>query len=241
MSDATAATLASTAALAALLHTLIPDHWLPFVLMGRAQGWSAARVGWVSGLSALVHTGLSLVLGLAAIGIGLSAAEAIGRRLEQVGAVLLVVFGATYAVWAWRKGGHFHPGGGWLHRRGAGDRPCRGEEGPAHPEHLHYHADEGLIRGRPARGALGLALIVGVNPCVLVLPLVLAAAARGAIQLGMVALAYAAATVPLLVVLSVIGTRASFPIRLPQAARIAEPASGVLIALLGLVYGILGA
>lgn len=239
MSEATAATLVSTASFAAVLHTLIPDHWLPFVLIGRAQGWSAARVAWVSGLSALVHTALSLVLGLAAIAIGLSAAEAVGRRLEQVGAVLLVLFGLAYAVWAWRKGQHFHPGGEWLHGR-IGDRPCRGDEGPANPEHLHYHADEGLIQGRPGRGALGLALIVGVNPCVLVLPLVLAAAGRGAAQFGMVALAYGAPTVVLLVALSVAGTRARFPIRLPRAARIAEPASGILIALLGIVYGVLG-
>ena len=38
MTEATGYVLVSTAALTALLHTLIPDHWLPFLLIGRARG-----------------------------------------------------------------------------------------------------------------------------------------------------------------------------------------------------------
>jgi len=33
--------LLATAAATAAFHTLIPDHWLPFVLVGRARRWSA--------------------------------------------------------------------------------------------------------------------------------------------------------------------------------------------------------
>lgn len=235
MSETTLYALLSTAALTALVHTLIPDHWLPFVLMGRSQGWSARTAALVSGLSALLHTALSLALGLLAIAIGIGAARAVGQELERVGAALLVVFGVAYTVWAWRKGGHFHPGGGRLHAAGPGE-PCPGDEGPSHPEHLHYHADEDLIRGKPGRGALGLALIVGINPCVLALPVVLAAAARGPRQAVLVALAYGLPTVGLMVGLSVLGVAGHFPIHLPWAARFAERASGILIALLGLMY-----
>jgi hypothetical protein len=237
LSDATVYALLSTAALTALLHTLIPDHWLPFVLMGRAQNWSAATVALVSGLSAVIHTSFSLALGLMAVGVGLGAAEAIGETLERAGAGLLIVFGVAYALWAWRKGGHFHPGGALLH--GSGQGGCLGDEGPANPEHLHYHADEELIRGGPGRGAIGLAVIVGVNPCVLVLPVMLAAAARGGALVGLVALSYGIPTVALVMGLSVIGARGGFRIHLPWAARFAEQASGILIALLGVLYWVL--
>jgi len=234
LTEATGYVLVSTAALTALLHTLIPDHWLPFVLMGRAQGWTPGTVALISGLSAVVHTGLSLSLGLVAIGIGVGAAEVVGETLESVGAAMLVVFGVAYAVWAWRKGGHFHPGGARLHDPGSDG--CRGDEGDSNPEHLHYHADEDLIRRRAGRGAFTLAMIVGVNPCVLVLPVILAAGARGMAEFWIVALAYGIPTIVLLVGLSVLGVSGPFRIRVPGAARFAEMASGLLIALLGVVF-----
>lgn len=234
MSDSTLYALLTTAALTALLHTLIPDHWLPFVLMGRSQGWSIRTVALVSGLSALLHTGLSLALGLLATGIGVGVARTVGETMEQSGAVLLIVFGLAYTVWAWRKGDHFHPGGDRLHPADQSGS-CAGDEGPANPEHLHYHADDDLIRGRPGRGAFGLALIVGINPCVLAMPVVLAAAARGTTHAGLVALAYGIPTIALMVGLSVLGVSGRFPIHLPGAARFAERASGILIALLGVV------
>jgi hypothetical protein len=234
LADATSIALLTTAASTALLHTAIPDHWLPFALMGRAQGWAARRVALVSGLSGLVHSALSLALALTAAGVGIGAASAIGHAAERVAGVLLVVFGLGYAWWSWRKSGHFHPGGARLHRSDE-TAACGGGEGPGHPEHLHYHADGAWIRGGTGRGAVGLALIVGLNPCVLVLPVVLAGAARGAVSAILVALAYAVPTVLLTVALSVLGARGRFPFRLPRAARLAEPASGLLIAALGLV------
>ena len=237
MSEATVYMLLSTAAATALLHTLIPDHWLPFVLIGRAQGWAAGTVAAISGLSALIHTALSVLLGLLALGVGRAAAATAGETLERVGAGLLVLFGLAYAIWAWRKGGHFHPGGRLLHRDGGPG--CGGEEGDANPEHLHYHADDDLIRGRPGRGAVALAVIVGVNPCVLVLPIMLAAVPRGPATVGLVALAYSVPTVLLMVGLSVLGVSAGWKVRLPGVARHMEMASGLLIALLGLLYWIL--
>ncbi len=234
MSDTTMYALLSTAAVTAVLHTLIPDHWLPFVLIGRARGWATGTVAVVSGLSALIHVVLSLLLGLLALAIGATAVELVGQTLERVGGTLLVISGVAYMVWAWNKGGHFHPGGALLHG-GEPASACLGEEGPGHPEHLHYHSDGELIRAPRGWGAVGLAVIVGLNPCVLVLPILLAGAPRGAMALGLVALAYGLPTILLMVGLSVLGVRVGWRIRLPFAARNAEVGSGALIALLGLL------
>lgn len=234
MVDATTYALLSVAAATSLLHTLIPDHWLPFVLIGRARGWAGWTVGLVSGLSALIHVALSVLLGLLALWLGLTAAEVVGDTLERAGAGLLVLFGAVYALWAWRKGGHFHPGGALLHREEPS--PCSGEEGPANPEHLHYHADGPWIGTRPGRSGLVLALIIGINPCVVMLPLMLSSATRGPRMLGLVVLAYGLPTLVLMVGLSVLGVRGARRIRVPGAARRAELISGLLVAALGLVY-----
>jgi len=231
-------TLLTTALLTSLFHTLIPDHWLPFVLIGRARGWSAATTAAVSGLSAAVHAVLSVALGVAALGVGQASARLVGETLEHAGGVLLVAFGLIYALWAWRKRGHFHPGGRLFHHD---ERGCGGQEGDAHPEHLHYHADEGLIAGRAGPGALLLALIVGANPCVLVLPLMMSTASEGPAATAMVTAAYVVPTVALMVGLSVGGVVSARRVRLPLAARYMELASGVLIALTGAVFMLLDA
>jgi len=235
VSDLTTYALLSTAAATSFLHTLIPDHWLPFVLIGRSRRWTTATVVLVSGLSGLIHTLLSIVLGVATLAIGLSAAEAVGETLHHVAGPLLVVFGLAYAYWARRKGGHFHPGGALLHR-GMSGGACGGEEGDTHPEHLHYHADDEMIAGRAGWSGLALAVVVGLNPCVLVLPILLASVPRGMKTMGLVILAYSLPAVALMVGLSVLGVRLGWKIKLPWLARNAEPASGLLIAVLGVIF-----
>jgi hypothetical protein len=228
-----------TAAATAAFHTLIPDHWLPFVLVGRARGWSAKTTAAVSGFSAIVHTLLSVALGLIALRLGQSAAAAVGARLERGSGLLLIAFGVVYALWAWRKGGHFHPGGALLHHRDEQER-CDGHEGFAGSEHLHYHADEGWIRKDAGKGALPLALIVGLNPCVLVLPIMVATAAQGKSAVALVTFAYSVTTIVLMVGLSVAGVAGAKRLPVPAVARHMETASGVLIACCGVVFLLIG-
>jgi hypothetical protein len=232
-------TLIATALLTSVVHTLIPDHWLPFVLIGRARHWSLATVAGVSGVAATLHTLLSVGIGLGALWIGTTTAEMIGESLERAVPLLLIAFGLVYAGWAWRKGGHFHPGGALFHRHES-DATCDGSEGPEHPEHLHYHADDKLIRDQGRLGALALALIVGLNPCVLLLPILLATAPFGAGSVTVVALAYAVPTVALMVGLSVAGVAGARKIRLPAAARHMESLSGLLIAIAGGAFLLMG-
>jgi ABC-type nickel/cobalt efflux system permease component RcnA len=224
-----------TAAATAAFHTLIPDHWLPFVLVGRARGWSARTTAAVSGFSAVVHTSLSVALGFLALRLGRTAAAAIGERLERGSGILLVVFGAVYALWAWRKGGHFHPGGALFHAADEKDR-CDGDEGSVASEHLHYHADGAWIAEDAGKGAIPLALIVGLNPCILVLPVMVATAEAGAGTLALVTAAYALTTVALMVGFSVAGVSGARRLPFPAAARHMETASGVLIALCGAAF-----
>jgi hypothetical protein len=232
LTDAALSALVTTAVATGLFHTLIPDHWLPFVLIGRVRGWSAGRTALVSGFSALVHVGLSILIALLALRLGFAAADAVGRTLEWVGGLLLIAFGVGYAGWAWHKGGHFHPGGALLHG-GTGRGGCHGEEGPGNPQHLHYHADDGLIRDRSGWSGWVLALVIGANPCVLLIPLALVAQTRASSALVWVVLAYALPTVLLMVGLSVLGVVWGKRVRLPGAARHMEAASGLLIAALG--------
>ena len=55
--------LLGAAATVALLHSILPDHWVPLAVVARAQRWSLLRVARVSALASLGHVIASLVLG----------------------------------------------------------------------------------------------------------------------------------------------------------------------------------
>ncbi len=234
MTDLKLSLLVSTAIATSALHMLIPDHWLPFVLIGRARSWSAKRTAFVSGISALVHTALSALLGLASLVVGLEASRAVGERIEVSSGVLLIVFGLVYAAWAWRKGGHFHPGGDRVH--GAIDGHDHEGRAAERRGGRPYPADQDIIRGGPQRGEMALALIVGLNPCVLILPLVFATAGSGPVAVAGVLVAYCVTTVAIMVTMSVIGVLAARAIPVPPIAMQMETASGLLIAAAGIAF-----
>ena len=71
--------LAGTAATLGLVHTVIgPDHYLPFIVIGRARNWPLRKTLMVSFLAGLGHILSSVVLGFLGIGLGLAVA-----RLER--------------------------------------------------------------------------------------------------------------------------------------------------------------
>ena len=227
--------MAISAVTTAVFHILVPDHWLPFVLIGRARRWGVRRTAAVSGVSSLVHVALSIFLGIVTLLVGREITEWVGHGLERASGALLIAFGASYAIWAWKKGGHFHPGGALLHSD-ADSEACDGHEGPADATHLHYHADDGWIRGKGGKSEWALAWIVGLNPCVLLLPLLMAVAEHGAAAVAAVTLAYALPTVLLMIGLSVVGVAAARMLPVPAIARHMEALSGVLIALTGVAF-----
>ena len=59
------AALALGAATVGSLHTLAPDHWVPFAVLSRARGWNLGRTARVTLLCGFGHVTASALLGLA--------------------------------------------------------------------------------------------------------------------------------------------------------------------------------
>jgi sulfite exporter TauE/SafE len=117
--------LAGTAALIGLGHTLAgPDHYLPFIVMGKARQWSLGKTMWITFLCGLGHVIGSIALGLigAALGIALGKLEWFEAWRGNLAAQLLIIFGFTYFIWgihrAVKNKAHTHAhvhGDGTLH------------------------------------------------------------------------------------------------------------------------------
>jgi len=169
--------LLAAAAGVALTHTLLgPDHYLPFLMLSRARGWSRRRTFGVTVACGLGHVLSSLLLGLAGVGLGVGVA-----RLERTEAIrgdvaawALVAFGLAYCAYGVRRG----------------LRHAHGLEAHAHGTHVHVHAratrphghDAASLGSGNARSAATfwvLFTIFVLGPCEPMIPLFVLPASRG--------------------------------------------------------------
>jgi len=98
------ATIAATGFAVAFLHAALPTHWLPFVLVGRAQKWSTGRTLGVTLLAGLGHVGLTMALGLALMMAGLALQPSLGHVFHWIVGGLMVAVGLFYVL----RGRHSH-------------------------------------------------------------------------------------------------------------------------------------
>src|SRR4051794_5185683 len=88
-----------------VLHALVPHHWLPFVLIGRREGWDRKRTLGVLALGAVAHMVSTMTVALI---VGF-----LGRQIDQrfealhgvVPAMVLFAFGGGFFLSSF---GHFH-------------------------------------------------------------------------------------------------------------------------------------
>jgi len=82
--------------LLAIVHALIPNHWLPLVAVAKAEGWKQREVTSITFLAALAHVTGTVILGMVLGFIGKELQEEYGKIIYLVSAVLLIVFGLIY-------------------------------------------------------------------------------------------------------------------------------------------------
>jgi len=182
------------------IHSLAPDHWVPFAALARAERWSARRTSVVTALCGLGHVTASVALGLLGVVFGRELLETFGERLESVAGLLLIGFGIAYGFWGvqrtlrGRAHAHAHAHG-LAHAHRQYSDSAKGSDPGSDPFH------------RPLT-AWTLFLLFSADPCVAVIPLMVASAPLGwASTLGVVA-AYELATIGTMVAL-VLPTRAA--------------------------------
>ena len=80
----------------ALVHALIPNHWLPLVAVARAEQWKQKEVLFITFMAALAHVLGTVALGYILGTIGKELQNEYGRNIHVVSSILLIVFGLIY-------------------------------------------------------------------------------------------------------------------------------------------------
>ena len=229
--------LLGAAATVAILHSILPDHWVPLAVVARTQRWSVPRVARVSALASLGHVVASLVLGGIIALIGLQFQRQLDTQQGHIIGGILILTGIGFLIWGLVGGGHKHSGEGHSHNHGLKQEHSHVEEhdhdehGHGHDEHAHNYAEEHnhihqdhetpqgtkkpasqqTLAGRLA--AIAVPFGVAASPDLTILPVALAASAVGGGAIVGVLGVFAALTIVTFIGLTVLATLVGYQIK----------------------------
>jgi hypothetical protein len=189
-----------------ILHTMVPDHWVPIAVLARTHGWSTARTARTALLAGVGHTVSTLVLGAIVWIAGVAVAQRFGHAVSTISSLALIAFGAWIAI--------------------ASVRELRAHD----TGHAHAHPDSGTSR------STALLLILGSSPMVEGLPAFFAAGRFGVGLIALMSIVFAIATIATYVVLCVTSARGLERARLGRFERYGEVLSGAIIVAVGLAF-----
>lgn len=214
MSIGAPAVLAASAGVA-VGHAVLPDHWVPLAVLGRARRYPLAKIARLSGLAGIAHVLLSIVLGAVIIAIGLQFRSAIQSAQDTIIGGLLVATGVGFVVL--ELTGHGHHGHDHAHGHG-GER----EHGP---------------EPRGVRGLAGLMVPFGAaaSPDLTILPVFLAATTAGvATAIGSVVV-FAAVTIGTIVGLTLAAAKGSYQLEGEWLERWGNTITAAVLLIIGLL------
>jgi hypothetical protein len=173
----------------AVIHSLAPDHYFPFVAIGKLKDWSVKKVAMFSGLAGVIHVTSSIVVGIILIyGINLLG---FAELIEEISPIMLMLIGLTYAIVTVIRG------------------------------HNHIHSPSAVM----------ILLVIGLSPCIPLIPLMLAA--KNSLELLIITAAFAMATVLTILILTYLSYKAFKPPEFLHGGE--DVVAGLIIAAVGLI------
>lgn len=195
---------------AAFLHAALPTHWLPFVLVGRAQRWSRGRTLAAVATAGLAHIATTAAVGAMLVAAGLALDQWVAGLLPYLSAVMLFAFGAFYLVKA-------------AVRRSA-------------PVTANGAIME-LVEPSVSHGAAfwGLVAMLAISPGEVLLPIYMSSAQEGVAALVLLTLAFALGTILGMGVFTTLARAGASILRLERWARYEGAVLGLALIGLGLL------
>lgn len=213
--DRTLWVVAASTVSIAFLHALAPDHWMPFVMIGRAQKWARRKLLWVTFLSGIGHVASSIIIGGIGLLLGFSLSSVEGWESSRGGiAILLLIgFGVAYALWGLKRA----------------------------RKHEHKHSDilEDASRQRTITVWTIFALFV-LGPCEPLIPLMFLAAKYGWAGIFWVSLIFSLITIAMMIGQTLLAFAGVRLMKLGTLDRYSHAIAGIVIALTGVMVLLLG-
>jgi hypothetical protein len=200
-----------------ILHTMVPDHWVPITLIARQRKWSKGQTARAALQAGTGHVVTTLIIAMVVWIAGVVVATRFGSLVDTLSSLALIGFGLWIAIGAWREMHHEH---GHYH----GD--------VFHP-HEHDEDDESHSHGSKRTALL---LILGSSPMIEGIPAFFAASKYGISLIIPMAVLFALSTIATYVILCVYSTALLRSMKFAAFEKYGEVLSGAFIALVGAVF-----
>lgn len=206
-----------------VLHTIVPDHWLPITVIARQRGWSKTETALAAFQAGVGHVISTLAIAVVVWIAGATIAKRYGTAIDTVSSIGLIGFGLWIAVSAWRE----------QHRR----QPHSHNEGATAAHHADEHRTRiGAGASKDARSRTALLLIVGSSPMVEGIPAFFAAGKYGVGLIAVMSIVFATSTIATYMLLCVFSATRLQRLNFGAFERHGEVLSGAAIAAVGLAF-----
>ncbi|MBI2470635.1 MAG: hypothetical protein HYV59_05260 [Planctomycetes bacterium] len=82
----------------ALTHAVMPNHWMPFALIGKGQKWSLTKTICITAIAGLGHSIATCILGTIIALLGLHIAKYTETIAEPLAASILIILGIAFII-----------------------------------------------------------------------------------------------------------------------------------------------
>lgn len=212
-------------------HAVLPDHWVPLAVLGRARRYPMSRIARLSGLAGVAHVLVSIVLGAVIIAVGLQFRSTVQHAQDTIIGIILIATGVGFAVLELSGHGHHH------HHEHDHDHE------PGH-DHGHHHFQDGEPHGAASEQSpgriRGLAAVMvpfgaAASPDLTILPVFLAATTAGLATAVGSLLIFAAVTIATIVGLTLAAARGGYQIRGQWLERWGNAVTALVLVAIGLL------
>ncbi len=226
-----------SAASIGFLHTVLgPDHYIPFIVMAKARGWSTVKTFIITAICGVGHVMGSIGLGLIGISLGLALneLEVIESFRGNLAGWALISFGLIYLVWGIRKAYKNKP---HKHIHVHSDGKIHNHSHQHKMEHAHVHDSKKEANITP----WVLFVIFVLGPCEALIPLLMYPAATSSMEgMLLVTSVFGIVTVMTMVGLVLVLTYGVKRIPLGKFERYSHALAGGIILLSGISINLLG-
>lgn len=141
----------------AVIHSMIPTHWLPFVMASRTQKWSWSKTQSILLIAGFGHIIMTTLLGAIIFVLGLGIYHSIHTYFISIACISIATYG-LYQIYQYKKG----------HKHTHCDH-----------SHEHHHQDEFKQKSKDGWAILSLLSLLTFSPCESFLPVYLSAVGYG--------------------------------------------------------------
>lgn len=188
MNDYSLLPILATGFFIAVLHAMLPTHWLPFVMASRAQKWSWSKTQSILLIAGLGHVIMTTFLGSILFVVGLGVYHKIENYFLSIAAVAIASYG-SYLIYQY-KSGHKH----------------------SHCDHSeadhHHHGSELEKTSKDGWAILSLLSMLTFSPCESFLPVYLTSARFGWLGFTLLSVVLAVGTLVAMLSFTWISTKA---------------------------------